>query len=48
MCIRDKLLKKPERLAQMSINARKKFEAELNWEVWGNQTKEIILGTLKK
>lgn len=39
----EKLLKEPAQLAQMSINARTKFEKELNWDVWGVQTKEIIL-----
>lgn len=39
----EELLNNPVQLKKMSINARTKFEKELNWGVWGNKTKDIIL-----
>ncbi|MDR2207320.1 MAG: glycosyltransferase family 4 protein [Flavobacteriaceae bacterium] len=35
----EKLLEKPENIKSMSLNARKKYETELNWEHWGTEFK---------
>tara|TARA_B110000908_G_C10237165_1_gene444009 strand:- start:880 stop:2028 length:1149 start_codon:yes stop_codon:yes gene_type:complete len=42
-----KLIKSPNLLKQYSLNARRKFEEELNWNVWGKKVKNIFLQTLK-
>ena len=42
----EKLMNTPSLLLQMSKNARKKFEEELNWPVWAKRTKEVILKSL--
>ena len=37
------LLDAPQKIEEMSANARKKYENELNWAIWGKQIKELIL-----
>lgn len=33
------------RLSNLALNARKKFENELNWDIWGKKMKEILKRT---
>ncbi|MFK5985548.1 MAG: glycosyltransferase family 4 protein, partial [Pseudomonadota bacterium] len=35
-------------LVIISLGARKKFEKELNWDVWGTKMREILLFTINK
>jgi len=44
----EKLLKNKEKIKMMSVNSRKKYEAELNWEHWGIEMKKIIKNMRKK
>lgn len=43
----ERLLKNPDLINQMSLNARKKYEQELNWKQWGEKMKKIINQSLK-
>ncbi|WP_277110327.1 glycosyltransferase family 4 protein [Chryseobacterium taklimakanense] len=38
----EQLLENPELAKQMSHNARKKYEQELNWKVWGEKMGKLI------
>lgn len=42
----EQLLNNPDNIRQMSINAREKYERELNWEKFGVDMKEIIFHVL--
>jgi glycosyltransferase involved in cell wall biosynthesis len=41
------LLDNPDELRAMSIKARRKYEKELNWGVWGKGMRDILLRILK-
>ncbi|OWK97102.1 hypothetical protein AP75_12975 [Kaistella haifensis DSM 19056] len=38
----EQLLKEPSCIAQMSRESHRKYNTELNWEIWGKETKKII------
>jgi glycosyltransferase involved in cell wall biosynthesis len=38
----ETLLNQPDKIKKLAQNARKKYEQELNWKVWGNKMKEMI------
>lgn len=42
------LLNDHEKLKELSIQSRKKFEEELNWNSWGKKMREILLLTMDK
>lgn len=42
----EKLINNPEIIRELSLNARKKYDEELNWEVWGKEMKKIIEHTI--
>nr|WP_294786899.1 glycosyltransferase family 4 protein [uncultured Flavobacterium sp.] len=44
----ETLLNDRSKLEKLSEQSRKKFDEELNWEVWGKKMREIILLTIDK
>ncbi|MDO4224912.1 MAG: glycosyltransferase family 4 protein [Bergeyella zoohelcum] len=40
--IETKYLNHLDKIPQISLNARKKYETELNWQIWGDKMKELI------
>ncbi|QOW10883.1 glycosyltransferase family 4 protein [Kaistella flava (ex Peng et al. 2021)] len=42
------LLRDPNQIEKYSLNARKKYEEELNWTVWGKEMGRIVEGLLVK
>ena len=42
------LLNAPEKIKLMSINARLKYDSELNWNVWGDKMNTVIMNLLPK
>jgi len=42
------LLDNPQKLKDMAIMSRDKFDKELNWDVWGEKMKHILLLTMNK
>lgn len=41
------LLRDPEKIKTLSYNARKKYEDELNWDVWGEKIRDLIFRLLQ-
>lgn len=44
----ENLLKDPSRIVQMSCESRRKYDTELNWEIWGIEMRRVILKALEK
>lgn len=42
------LLDNPQKLKDMAIMSRDKFDNELNWDVWGEKMKDILILTMSK
>lgn len=38
----ERLVTNPDEHFRMSVNARDKFERELNWDVWGRRVAEVL------
>ncbi|MDP2454933.1 MULTISPECIES: glycosyltransferase family 4 protein [unclassified Kaistella] len=41
------LLRNPNQIKKLSLNARKKYEEELNWDFWGEEIQKVITNLLK-
>lgn len=46
--IEREILSHPDRLKQISENARRKYDEQLNWKVWGDRMQSIFTGISEK
>jgi glycosyltransferase involved in cell wall biosynthesis len=42
------LLDNPQKMAEMAKASRLKYEEELNWKVWGEKTRDVLVASTKK